>query len=62
VWSFIDRDMFSKMFLGFSFDYLPQEKPIILFYAQTLSIMGIFVFTVYYSMKLIVWLKTGNKN
>jgi len=61
VWSFIDRDMFSKMFLGFSFDYLPQEKPVILFYAQTLSIMGIFVFTIYYSMKLIVWLKTGNK-
>jgi hypothetical protein len=61
VWSFIDRDMFAKMFLGFSFDYWSQEKPIILFYAQTLSIMGIFVFATYYLLKLIVWLKTGNK-
>ena len=61
IWSFIDRDMFSKMFLGFSFDYYPTERPIILFYAQTLSIMGIYVFTIYYLLKLIARLKTGNK-
>ena len=61
VWSFFDRDMYSKMFLGFSFDYWPPERPIILFYAQTLSIMGIFVFAAYYLLKLIAWLKTDNK-
>jgi hypothetical protein len=57
VWSFLDRDMFSKLFHGFSFDYWPPERPIILFFVQTLSIMGIFVFATYYFMKLFSWLK-----
>jgi len=57
VWSFFDRDMFSKLFLGFSFDYWPQERPAVSFFAVTLSIMGLFVFATYYFMKLIGWLK-----
>jgi hypothetical protein len=57
AWSFFDRDMFSKLFLGFSFDYWPQERPVALFFAVTLSIMGLFVFLSYYCMKLIGWLK-----
>jgi hypothetical protein len=57
VWSFFDRDMFAKLFLGFSFDYWPAERPSILFFAETLSIMGLFVFVTYYFMKLFSWLK-----
>jgi len=57
VWSFFDRDMFSKLFLGFSFDYWPHERPVVLFFAVTLSIMGLFAFMSYYFMKLIGWLK-----
>ena len=57
VWSFFDRDMFAKLFLGFSFDYWPTQRPIILFFAETLSIMGIFVFVTYYFMKLFSCLK-----
>jgi len=57
AWSFFDRDMFSKLFLGFSFDYWPQERPVVLFFAETLSIMGLFVFISYYFMKLNFWLK-----
>ena len=53
VWSFFDRDMFSKLFLGFSFDYWPQERPVVLFFAETLSVMGIFVFATYYFLKTI---------
>ena len=52
VWSFFDRDMFAKLFLGFSFDYWPAERPSILFFAETLSVMGLFVFVTYYGMKL----------
>jgi hypothetical protein len=52
VWSFYDRDMFAKLFLGFSFDYWPAERPFILFFAETLSVMGIYVFAVYYFMKI----------
>jgi hypothetical protein len=57
IWSFFDRDMFAKLFLGYSFDYWPPERPVIFFFVQTLSIMGIFVFIGYYPMKLIYWLK-----
>ena len=57
VWSFFDRDMFSKLFHGFSFDYWPTERPFVLFFAETLSIMGLFAFVTYYFMKLISRLK-----
>jgi len=58
AWSFFDRDMLSKLFLGFSFDYWPQEKPVVLFFAETLSIMGLFAFMSYYFMRLFSWLKS----
>jgi len=57
AWSFFDRDMFAKLFLGFSFDYWPPERPVVLFFVETLSIMGLFVFMSYYFMKLNFWLK-----
>jgi hypothetical protein len=52
--------MFAKLFLGFSFDYWAPERPFILFFAETLSIMGLFVFVTYYFMKLGFWLKNHN--
>jgi hypothetical protein len=51
VWSSFDRDMFSKLFLGFSFDYWPEERPAVLFFTETLSIMAVYVFAVYYALK-----------
>jgi hypothetical protein len=53
AWSSFDRDMFSKLFLGFSFDYWPEERPAILFFAVNLSIMGMYVFVTYYALKLL---------
>ena len=53
VWSSFDRDMFSKLFLGFSFDYWPEERPGLLFFAESVSIMGIYVFVTYYALKLL---------
>jgi hypothetical protein len=52
VWSFFDRDMFAKLFLGFSFDYWNEEKPAVFFFAVMLSIMGIYVFITYSILKL----------
>jgi hypothetical protein len=46
-----DRDMFSKLFLGFSFDYWPEERPAVLFFAAVLSIMGIYIFVTYYAFR-----------
>jgi hypothetical protein len=52
VWSFLDRDMFSKLFLGFSFDYWPEERPAFLFFVETLSIMAVYVFVTYYLIRI----------
>jgi hypothetical protein len=60
VWSSFDRDIFSKLFLGFSFDYWPGERPIILFFAANLSIMGLYVCAVYYALKSFDWLRRRN--
>jgi hypothetical protein len=53
VWSSFDRDMFSKLFLGFSFDYWPEERPAVFFFAVMLSIMGVYVFITYYALALL---------
>jgi hypothetical protein len=57
VWSFFDRDMFSKLFLGFSFDYWPEERPAVLFFAVTVSIIGVYVFITHYAIKGLEWKK-----
>jgi hypothetical protein len=55
VWSSFDRDMFSKLFLGFSFDYWPVERPAVLFFAVNLSLIGVYVFVAYYMISLLEW-------
>jgi cytochrome b561 len=52
VWSSFDRDMFSKLFLGFSFDYWNEERPATFFFVVMLSIMGIYVFITHFILKL----------
>lgn len=52
VWASFDRDMFAKLFLGFSFDYWNAERPAILFFAAMLSIMAVYVFVTYYTLKM----------
>ncbi|MDR1134187.1 MAG: DUF4405 domain-containing protein [Synergistaceae bacterium] len=47
-----DRDMGSKLFLGYSFDYWNPERPMILFFTGNLAIMGIYVFITHYALKL----------
>jgi hypothetical protein len=55
VWSSFDRDMFSKLFLGFSFDYWPEERPAVLFFAVNFSLMGLYACAVYYALKSFDW-------
>jgi hypothetical protein len=62
AWSSFDRDIFSKLFLGFSFDYWPEERPAVLFFAVNLSIMGVYVFIVYYVVKAFSSLQRRNKD
>ncbi|GHU13717.1 membrane protein [Betaproteobacteria bacterium] len=52
VWASFDRDMFAKLFLGFSFDYWDESRPAILFFAAMLSIIAVYVFVTYYTLKI----------
>jgi hypothetical protein len=60
VWSSFDRDMFSKLFLGFSFDYWDGERPAIVFFAAMLSIMAVYVFATYYVFKILTRPQKGD--
>jgi hypothetical protein len=52
LYASFDRDMGSKLFLGYSFDYWDLERPAILFFAGNLAIMGLYVFVTHYALKL----------
>jgi hypothetical protein len=51
VWTSFDRDMFAKLFQGFSFDFWDPTKPAILFFTANFSIMAIYIFAAYYGLK-----------
>jgi hypothetical protein len=61
VWASFDRDMFAKLFLGFSFDFWPLERPAILFFIMNFSIMSIYIFGIYYILKLLTYKNTVYK-
>lgn len=52
VWASFDREMGSKLFMGFGFDYWDQGRPAALFYGSTLCIMGLYVFVTHSAMCL----------
>jgi hypothetical protein len=57
VWGSFDRDMFSKLFQGFSFDYWDPERPAVLFFIFNFSILGIYVSLTYYGLKLLAYIR-----
>ena len=52
VWASFDREMGSKLFLGFGFDYWNPERPAVLFYCSTFSIMCLYAFVTHSVMRL----------
>jgi hypothetical protein len=55
VWSSFDRYIFSKLFPAFSFDYWPENRPAVLFFAVNFSIMGMYIFLTYYAIQFYEW-------
>ncbi|MBL4803014.1 MAG: DUF4405 domain-containing protein [Emcibacter sp.] len=51
IWAFIERDMYSKLFLGLSFDFW--DKPTVLFFVYHFLIMALWVWVTYYILKFI---------
>lgn len=52
IWASFDRDMGSKLFLGFSFDFWEPDRPILLFYTGHLAIMAVYAFVAYHALRL----------
>ena len=52
VWASFDRAMWSKLFLGFSFDFWDSSRPEFLFYANNLAIMALYISVAHYFFKL----------
>lgn len=55
VWAFIERDMYSKLLLGMSFDFW--DKSAVLFFVYHLFIMALFVWITFYILKVISYFK-----
>lgn len=53
VWASFDREMGSKLFMGFGFDYWDAERPFVLFYASAFSIMGLYAFISHSFIRLV---------
>jgi hypothetical protein len=51
IWASFDRAMGSKLFLGFSFDFWDADRPEILFYANNLAIMALYISITHYTLK-----------
>lgn len=59
VISSFERDMYAKLFLNYSFDFWPPEKPVILFCINNISIMSIYIFISYFLIKFTGRIKKG---
>ena len=44
IWASFDRNMGDKLFLGAAFDFWSPDKPLLLFYSNNVSIMGLYIF------------------
>jgi hypothetical protein len=51
IWASFDRDVGSKLFLGFSFDYWDSSRPLFLFFTSNFAIIGLYAFAAYYIRK-----------
>lgn len=54
VWAFVERDMFSKLFLGYSFDFWDPDSPAALFFLANAAIMALCVLVVHCAMQIAV--------
>ena len=59
VWSSFDRDMGSKLFLGFSFDFWNPDRPLALFFTNNVSIIGLYAVISHYVQKGVKHLSQG---
>ena len=53
VWAFCERDMAAKLFLGFSFDFWPPDRPLALLYACNLAILGLYAAITHYLTRIL---------
>ncbi|MDR2452372.1 MAG: DUF4405 domain-containing protein [Candidatus Accumulibacter sp.] len=52
VWASYDRDMGSKLFRGFSFDFWDPSRPVVLFFISNLAILSLYIGVTHFCMRL----------
>ncbi len=62
VWAFIKRDIFQKLFLGYSFDFWDPESPTILFFLYNIAIIVLMASPIYYLSKFLSAAPKAEKN
>jgi hypothetical protein len=53
VWASCERSMWSKLFLGSSFDFWDQNWPIFLFFVNHLAVMSVYIAVTRYAVRLV---------
>lgn len=51
VWAFFDRDMDSKLFQGFAFDFWSPDRLTVFFFTDNLAIFGMYAVVTHYALK-----------
>jgi hypothetical protein len=51
MYASFERDMWGKLFLGYSFDFWDPQRPAIFFFTDILAIMSIYICLTYYALK-----------
>lgn len=53
VWASFDREMGSKLFLGFGFDFWDAARPAFLFFTHNLAILALYATVTHYALKFL---------
>ncbi|MDR2366566.1 MAG: DUF4405 domain-containing protein [Deltaproteobacteria bacterium] len=61
VYASFDRNMGAKLFLGYSFDFWPPDRPVVLLFTGNLAIMGVYVCAIHYALKLLAYRRATNQ-
>lgn len=61
IWASFDREMGSKLFLGFAFDFWDSSRPLIFFYTHNTAILSMYIAITHYTIKMIALMAASLK-
>lgn len=58
IWASFDREMGSKLFLGYAFDFWDPDRPVVFFFTGNLAIMSVYICATHYALRLTQYIHT----